>query len=160
MRDSFLLPLRALGGRRSQFSDMESFRKISVDYLLAAANAFVTYLAPSLPSGQPFHFTFTSGKDAEWDQEKSLMFMEETRRVKGQWEKGLAELQDRSGNDFQAWFMRPSVILPADSGCMAKGTGKLYGGVPVEDLAEAMVKVALHGHQERIIEMNMLKTIR
>lgn len=139
---------------------MEAFRKISVDYLLAAANAFATYLAPSLPTSQPFRFIFTSGKDAEWDQGKSLMFMEETRHVKGQCEKGLAELQDCSGNEFQAWFMRPSVILPADSGCMAKGTGKLYGGVPVEDLAEGMVKVALHGYHERTIEMGMLKTIR
>lgn len=138
---------------------MESFRKISVDYLLAAANAFVTYLAPSLPSGQPFRFIFTSGKDAEWDQEKSLMFMEETRHVKGQCEKALVDLQTASNNEFQVWFMRPSVILPAGSGCMARGTGKLYGGVPVEDLAEGMVKVALHGYHERVIEMNMLKTL-
>lgn len=37
---------------------------------------------PQLPEGKQFRFLFCSGKFAEWDQEKPLHFMLDTRRVK------------------------------------------------------------------------------
>lgn len=73
---------RAIGGRAPQFPDVEACRKANVDYTLAAANAFMSTLAPQLPSGQKFRFVFCSGKFSEWDQEKSLAFMQDSRRIK------------------------------------------------------------------------------
>ena len=73
---------RALGGRRQQFQDVTTFRKVSVDYTVAAAQAFIAYLAYRLPAGKKFRFVYCSGKSAEWDQTKKLSFMEETRKVK------------------------------------------------------------------------------
>jgi hypothetical protein len=37
---------------------------------------------PQLPEGKQFRFLFCSGKFAEWDQDKPLHFMADTRRVK------------------------------------------------------------------------------
>lgn len=73
---------RAIGGRAPQFSDIETYKKVQVDYTLAAATAFREHLAPLLPEGKKFHFVFCSGKLAEWDQQKSLRFMADTRHVK------------------------------------------------------------------------------
>lgn len=73
---------RALGGRATQFPDVETARKVSVDYTLAAAKAFIDELAPKLPESQKFRFVFCSGKFAEWDQDKSLLMLADTRKIK------------------------------------------------------------------------------
>lgn len=73
---------RVIGGRVPQFPDVETAKKVQVDYTLAAAKASLEALAPQLPTGQKFRFVFCSGKFAEWDQGKSLAFMQDTRRIK------------------------------------------------------------------------------
>jgi hypothetical protein len=73
---------RAIGGRAAQFPDLDTFRKVSVDYTLAAARAFKQHLSPALPDSQRFRFVFCSGMLAEWDQQKTLVFMADTRLVK------------------------------------------------------------------------------
>ncbi|KAK1770026.1 hypothetical protein QBC33DRAFT_529962 [Phialemonium atrogriseum] len=72
----------AIGGRATQFPDVETAKRVGVDYTLAAANAFASALAPRLPDGRAFRFVFCSGKYAEWEQEKSLAFLADTRRIK------------------------------------------------------------------------------
>ncbi|OTA92583.1 hypothetical protein M434DRAFT_387111 [Hypoxylon sp. CO27-5] len=72
----------ALGGRATQFPNVETARKVSVDYTLAAAKAFIDELAPKLPEPQKFRFVFCSGKFAEWDQDKSLLMLADTRKIK------------------------------------------------------------------------------
>ena len=73
---------RTIGGRAGQFPDVESCRKANVDYTLAAANSFLSALAPQLPAGKKFRFVFCSGKYAEWDQEKTVAFLADSRRIK------------------------------------------------------------------------------
>lgn len=73
---------RAIGGRATQFPDAETYKKVQVDYTLAAARSFLEKLVPSLPEGRQFRFVFCSGKFAEWDQKKALHFMADTRHVK------------------------------------------------------------------------------
>ena len=73
---------RAVGGKVNQFSDAATAKIVQVDYTLAAANAFVSSLATQLPAGKKFRFVFCSGKYAEWNQNKSLAFMGDTRRFK------------------------------------------------------------------------------
>lgn len=73
---------RAIGGRAAQFPNLETYRKVQVDYTVAAAKAFLEHLVPRLAENKQFRFVFCSGKFAEWDQEKSLHFMADTRRVK------------------------------------------------------------------------------
>lgn len=71
---------RAIGGRVAQFPDVETARKIGVDYTLAAAKAFVE--AKLAGEGNIFRMVFCSGWLAEWNQEKRLRFMEHTRKIK------------------------------------------------------------------------------
>lgn len=73
---------RAIGGRAYQFPNIETARKVHVGYVVPAATAFMTALAPKLPAGQKFRFVFCSGAFAEQKQDKSLLFMGDTRRVK------------------------------------------------------------------------------
>ncbi|KAJ3543186.1 hypothetical protein NM208_g3705 [Fusarium decemcellulare] len=146
----------AIGGRSTQFPDLYTYRKIQIDYTLAAANAFARHLAPKLPNHQRFQFVFCSGKYAEWDQEKSLSFMADTRLAKGLVEKGLCEIADEKDSHLDVWCARPSGILPADAGFMAKLTGKLYGAIQVQDLAKALIRIALKGGEKQIVESDEL----
>ena len=61
---------------------METAKKVSIDYTIAGAKAFLEVLAPKLPEPQKFRFVFCSGKYAEWDQNKSLLLLKDTRLIK------------------------------------------------------------------------------
>ncbi len=52
--------------------------------------------------------------------------------------------------------MQPTAILPRDSGCMSKFSGKLYGGVAAGALTAGMVQIALGGFPEQLIETDSL----
>ena len=73
---------RAIGGKTANFPDVETAWKVGVDFTLAAAKAFDKDLAPKVPEGKKFRFVFCSGMLAEWDQEKSLHFMKDSRLIK------------------------------------------------------------------------------
>ncbi|KAL1874740.1 hypothetical protein VTK73DRAFT_268 [Phialemonium thermophilum] len=152
----------AVGGRATQFSDVNTAKKVSVDYTIAAAKAFIAALAPELLSrkGNKFRFVFCSGKFAEWDQQKRLSFMSDTRHIKGQVERGLCELADANADRFEVWCARPSGVLPTDAGLATKAIGKLYGAIGVDHLASAMIKVCLQGYPQRIIENDELLRIK
>uniref|UniRef100_A0A8H7K2B9 NAD(P)-binding domain-containing protein n=1 Tax=Bionectria ochroleuca TaxID=29856 RepID=A0A8H7K2B9_BIOOC len=145
----------AIGGRAAQFPDLDTFRKVSVDYTLAAARAFKQHLSPALPDSQRFRFVFCSGMLAEWDQQKTLVFMADTRLVKGQVERGLCDLADKESR-FDAFCPRPSGVLPSNVGTLGKLSGKLYGAIQVQDLAKALVNIALNGAEKQIIEAGEL----
>ncbi|RSL83255.1 hypothetical protein CDV31_016852 [Fusarium ambrosium] len=148
----------AIGGRAPQFPDIATYRKVQVDYPLTAAHEFEKYLAPGLLSNKSFRFIFCSGKYAEWDQEKSLSFMADTRLIKGQVEKGLCDIA-KKGNRFNVWCARPSGVLSSNAGIFESLMGKLYGAIKVNDLARALVQIALNGNQKQIIESDELPRI-
>ncbi|KAI0019478.1 hypothetical protein F4780DRAFT_447686 [Xylariomycetidae sp. FL0641] len=145
----------AIGGRAPQFPDVETARKVSVDYTLAAAQAFRAHLAPRLPAGRKFRFLFCSGKFAEWDDKKRLSFMNDTRRIKGAVEKGLCDLAD-TNKDLDVVIVRPGGILAKDAGPLKAAPLKLVGFIPVERLAKAMVRLVVEGHESRIVEAEVL----
>ncbi|KAI4859145.1 hypothetical protein F4820DRAFT_440684 [Hypoxylon rubiginosum] len=149
----------AIGGRATQFPDVETAKKVSIDYTLAAANAFVTELAPKLPEAQKFRFVFCSGKFAEWDQEKNLKAMKDTRRIKGQVEKGLCDLADANKEKFEVWAVRPGGIVKKHASLMNTLTANTIGVIDVDHLAKAMLKIVLDGHADRIVETNALLKI-
>ncbi|CAG9983280.1 unnamed protein product [Clonostachys byssicola] len=148
----------AIGGRAPHFPDLDTFRKVSVDFTLAAARAFKQRLAPALADNQRFRFVFCSGMLAEWDQQKSLLFMADSRHVKGQVEKGLCDLADKDGR-FDVFCPRPSGVLPSNVSTLGKLTGKLYGAIQVQDLAKALVYIALNGAEKQIIEAGELTSL-
>ncbi|KAI2463031.1 hypothetical protein F4781DRAFT_151262 [Annulohypoxylon bovei var. microspora] len=149
----------ALGGRVPQFPDVETARKVSVDYTLAGAKAFIDELAPKLPGSQKFRFVFCSGKFAEWDQKKSLAMLGDTRRIKGQAEKGLCDLADAHKDTFEVWAVRPGGIVKKHAGLMNLLTANTSGFVELDHLAKAMLTIVVDGHKNRIIEASELLKI-
>ncbi|KAL2812169.1 hypothetical protein BJX63DRAFT_432797 [Aspergillus granulosus] len=79
--------------------DLSLYRKINHEYTLAAVEAF-SKIPPvsSSPaaSNRPFRFIYCSGAAAVRDQEKTLWFMGDIRRVRGQTESALLSYHTNS----------------------------------------------------------------
>jgi hypothetical protein len=67
---------------KKKFKTKEDFVRISVDFALEAANAFARSIAPRLGDGKRFKFVFCSGMFAAMNQDKSLWFLETSRKAK------------------------------------------------------------------------------
>ncbi|PNP44114.1 hypothetical protein TGAM01_v203344 [Trichoderma gamsii] len=149
--------LWAIGGRVNQFNnDKELCRKVGVEYTLAAANAMLDHLADKVPSGKKFRFVFCSGKYSEWNQKRPLLFMADSRRIKGEVEKGLCDLADANPDKFETWILRPSGFIEPNASISKRLVGGLYGAITTTQVGKAMVKVACEGWKDRIIENNAL----
>ncbi|KAI1339987.1 hypothetical protein F5Y15DRAFT_415414 [Xylariaceae sp. FL0016] len=144
-----------IGGRAPQFPNVETARKVSVDYTIAAAKAFLADLAPRLSEGRKFRFLFCSGKYAEWDDDKHLLFMADTRHIKGQVEKGLCSLADCHKENLEIFIVRPGGISSKGNRVKVK-LGNLVGFISVDDLAKDMIHILVNGYRERIIENDVL----
>ncbi|KAG9258828.1 uncharacterized protein F5Z01DRAFT_5044 [Emericellopsis atlantica] len=149
--------LWAVGGRVDQFgNDAALARKVGVDYTLAAAKAMrnhlVAHLPTDLPLKQPFRFVLCSGMLAEWDQERKLWFLNDTRKIKGAVEKGLCELADEEGyQDFEVFIARPSYLLAPEASLLMKMASPFVFGIKTQQVGRAMLKMAADGWEDRIV---------
>ena len=62
--------------------NIETGRKVNLDYPMVAADIFATSLAPQLEKGKRFRFVYVSGTLAVRDQEEKLWFGQEGRRLR------------------------------------------------------------------------------
>lgn len=97
---------------------------------------------------QPFRFVLCSGVLAERDQDKPLWFMEKERRAKG---KGESEILSFTNNgveemSWESYVMRPSMVLPVQASLPQRMMSVVLGGIRVDDLAHAAMRLALDGH--------------
>ncbi|KAH6609844.1 hypothetical protein Trco_003190 [Trichoderma cornu-damae] len=149
--------LWAIGGRLNQFNnDKDLCRKVGVEFTLAAANAMLKYLADKVPDGKKFRFVFCSGKYSEWNQKRLLLFLADSRRIKGEVEKGLCDLADANAGKFETWILRPSGFIEPNARFTRRLVGNLYGAITTPQVGKAMVKVACEGWKDRIIENDVL----
>ncbi|OTB04889.1 hypothetical protein M426DRAFT_320470 [Hypoxylon sp. CI-4A] len=148
-----------IGGRAYQFKDVETAKKISVDYTVAAAKAFIAELAPKLPQPQKFRFVYCSGKWAEWDQDKKPFTFGDTKRIKGLAEKSICELADVNKDIFEVIVARPGVVVKAHRGLINALTVGAIGTQNVDQLGRGLVKLVLEGHKERILESSDLEKL-
>lgn len=78
----------------------------------------------------------------------------------GQTEKALCEIADGdAAKRFEVFCARPSGIIPAGSGVARRLSGKLFDAIDVDQLAKAMVRIAVEGYKERIIENSQLQKL-
>jgi hypothetical protein len=137
----------------NQFNnDKELARKVGVEYTLAAAKAMCDHLAEKVPDGNRFRFVFCSGAGAEWDRSKRLLFMADTRHIKGDVERGLCEVADNSNGNFETFIVRPSGMVAPTAPAMRKLFSRLYAGVETSQVGRALVKLACEGGSQRIWE--------
>jgi hypothetical protein len=151
---------RAIGGKVNQFdNDKELCRRVGVEYTLSGAEAMRARLAATRTSrGQPFRFVFCSGRHAEWDGKKPLLFLADSRRYKGEVERGLCALADdaAAAGSFEVLIARPSGLVAPDANAAKKVFSPLYHGLRTAQLGRAMVRMAVEGWKDRIVENEVL----
>lgn len=129
-------------------------RKVGVDYTLAGAQAMHDHLPAHVEGDKKFRFVFCSGMMAEWDQDRPLYFLNDTRKIKGSAEKGLCEMADGDGEAgrFEVWIARPSKVVPIKPSVSDRVSGALSGGISAVQLGKAMITMAVDGYTKRIAE--------
>ncbi|KAI1419328.1 hypothetical protein F5Y12DRAFT_266691 [Xylaria sp. FL1777] len=150
----------ALGGHAYQFTELSTARRVSIDYPIAAANGFIDVLAARLPTDQPFRFVFVSACRAVWDEDKFHLFMRNTRRIKGKAERKLFQLEEANPEMFDVRIVRPARIIKRKGGRLWSKLVKLLGLMPVDDVAQALIRIATDNFPyDKIFEVAALRHI-
>jgi len=132
--------------------------EVHKDFTMAAAQAFQTYIADKMAStrGLKFRFVYVSGALVERDRSKSLWFLSEMRKMRGDVENMVIELNQQSQGSWKSVVVRPAAITKGDPIFVRMFLPWLY--ISVETLAAALVDVAVTGESETIIENGDLRT--
>lgn len=166
----------SLGGKVSDFKDLDEARKVGVNYPSEAAEALARHVAtgmepyegyPKSPpkSGQkrfPFRFVFISGWGAEQNQFAKLWFWNDSRKIKGAAEKALFAVADGSEQKagghrcFEVTALRPGGVLSSGSDTVTTLlTEAVVPSIAVDRLARTAIKVLFDGtgvDAKRILE--------
>lgn len=67
----------------------------------------------------------------------------------------MCDLADANPDQLEVFIVRPGGILPVGAGFM-KTAGKLYSSIDVNHLANAMIGIISDGHDDRVIENEIL----
>jgi hypothetical protein len=62
--------------------DLETAKKVNIDYPFEAAKAFISHPAPQLEQGKIFRFLYVSGFAVSRDPEKKRTFFQDSGRIK------------------------------------------------------------------------------
>ena len=140
--------LWTLGGKASDFASEEGYAKVTHDYTLALANVFAK-------SGRGISFCYLSGMGADPTESARLPWERKTRHLKGRTEKDLAALS-AAHPSFTAYAFRPGGILPRASNVL-KGLFLSPIALRVDELAAAMIRIALEGSPLRLLDNGMIR---
>lgn len=133
-------------------------RRVGVEYTCAGGKAMRDRLAAKVPEGNRFRFVFCSGMMAEWDQDKWLLFMADTRKIKGSVERGLCELADENKDtNFEVWIARPSYLIPPEASSVKRFLSSFVSGISTLQVGRAMVRMGVEGWGERIVSTETLQ---
>jgi hypothetical protein len=95
---------------------------------------------------------------AEWDQNRRLWFLNDTRKIKGAVERGLCELADEDGHDgFEVFIARPSYLLAPETSSLKRLASPFVFGIRTEQVGRAMLKMAADGWVDRIVSTYKLQ---
>jgi hypothetical protein len=131
----------------------EARQDIEIDYPLAFCNAIAPVVARQ---GKTFRYIHTSGRLAERDQERCLLFLSEGRRIKGKAELEMMdfEVNERKlhGGHWKTFILKPSMVLPrkGDKGDLRWLGSVFIGSVDVDELAAAMIDIGRNGSEEQV----------
>lgn len=145
-----------LGSADIARSRAEESRRINLDFTLAGASAFATHLAPSTleRTNHKFRFVYTSGAMTERDPNTSLWFASDFRKMRGEVENRLIQLEAENKDTMEVIITKPGGITPKNGGILQ---GVLSALVPliniqVDQLAAAQIEMALNGSGQQTWE--------
>ncbi|KAI0193743.1 hypothetical protein EV127DRAFT_478975 [Xylaria flabelliformis] len=145
-----------LGRHGNQFPDKRTARIVSVDYPIVAATAFMIHLAPWLRYGDRFRFIFASRKFAEWDDDKTLFFDGDNRRMKGAAEKRLLALAALSRGRLNVSILRGCGIMATRGGWLKSKFAKMINYIAVDDFAYELILLSAGINSPEIVEAREL----
>ncbi|KAH0845743.1 putative nucleoside-diphosphate-sugar epimerase [Fonsecaea pedrosoi] len=141
-----------LGGKVEDFPDLQTARTVGVDFTLAAANALVRGVCPTLPPEQRLRFVFCSGNGAEWHQDRKLWLFSDTRKLKGAAEQGLLDMANTHPDVFEVIVIRPGGVVRDESIFLGKIASLMTPVVIVTRLAKALVRFCIDPPPEKVVE--------
>jgi len=149
--------LWCLGGKHNNFPDLETAKRVNVEFIAAFADFIKQHKAEIFPEGKKLRVVLCSGGMAEWDQGKDLWFLAETRKMKGAAEKLIFEMVgdvngEQKGMKAEAFTVRPAVILPIKPTWGEYFHGRIAPSVTVRELAAVMVELGVNGSIEHFWE--------
>ncbi|KAJ7504311.1 hypothetical protein B0H11DRAFT_1981622 [Mycena galericulata] len=116
--------------------------------------AFARAFAPTLAGQEkPFRYMHTSGVLAERDQSKSLLFLQEGRRIKGTAETEMIAFAKQEVNQghWETFIVKPAMVLHKEGDVLKRLGGVLLGTVQVDQLAAVMIDVVSNGNKEQTL---------
>ncbi|KAL5050961.1 hypothetical protein BDW71DRAFT_171973 [Aspergillus fruticulosus] len=128
---------------KARSADNEQKKKVSLDYLSAAATAFTKNIPTD--SSRKFRFVYISGVAAERDQNRALWYWGDFRRLRGKSEYILLRHEERYPGVFEAHIMRPGPV-PTTAGTFKDRLLGLVTSLRTDILAKAMIELALNGN--------------
>ncbi|KAJ7446768.1 hypothetical protein FB451DRAFT_1148321 [Mycena latifolia] len=129
----------------------DAIPELEIDYPLAFARA----IAPTLVAQQKqFRYMHTSGVLAERDQTKSLLFLQEGRRIKGTAENEVLAYAKEKVHEgrWETYIVKPAMVLHTEGDVLKRMGGCVLGTVKVNELAAVMIDVVRNGNKEQIIQ--------
>jgi len=134
-------------------------RRINFDYALGTAKSFSESLVTQNQEKR-FRFVYLSGALPEKDPEKHLWFLAENRRMRGELENALIQLdKDTRDTGFEVHIVRPGFVQAQGATIQNWVIGRLANAIMVHHLAACMVEVALHGYPDVILENETLNAL-
>ena len=132
----------------------EGRRDIELDYPLAFCHAMAPIVGRQK---KPFRYIHLSGRPAEQDQSRCLLFLSEGRRIKGKAELEILDFENSEeelhGGYWQSYIAKPSMVLKKQKRgekCELRWLSVFIGSVDVDELAAAMIDVGRNGSEEPV----------
>jgi hypothetical protein len=143
-----LIVIRSMGTK-------EGWRDIDIDYPLAFCHAMAPIVAKQKKA---FRYIHLSGRLAEQDQSRCLLFLSEGRRIKGKAELEILDFENNEeklhGGYWQSYIAKPSMVLKKQKKgekCELRWLSVLIGSVDVDELAAAMIDIGRYGSEEPVL---------
>ncbi|KAJ7446720.1 hypothetical protein FB451DRAFT_1291293 [Mycena latifolia] len=129
----------------------DAIPELEIDYPLAFARA----IAPTLVAQQKqFRYLHTSGALTERDQTKSLLFLQDRRRIKGLAENKLIAFAKEKVHEgrWETYIVKPGMVLRPQGDVLKRmGGWCLFDTVEASELAAVMVDVVSNGNKEQTL---------
>jgi hypothetical protein len=139
-------------GTNIPVKDPQLNRKVNFEYALATAKTFA-----ALEHTRPFHFVYLSGALVEKDSEKRLWFLAENRKMRGQLENALVQLdKEKRHFGFRVFIARPGFVQPQGAFLRTWLIGTIANAIMLRELAAALVYLALKGNDATLVENKQL----